>query len=198
MMERIINRLKSILARGIIQLVNDEGGRQLCQVTVLAGEVKENVDRIQQFGFTSNPPAGTAAIIGFIGADRGKPVILGDNNPEERKKGLNAGESAAYDAFDQYIYLKNDGSIEIQTNGLLTIKSADKVFMETELLEVTGGITTGEGASIGGSLTAVGDITDRNGSGGISMSAMRGVYDEHDHDETQATTQTPNQEMGGH
>lgn len=181
MIQQIINRLKSILARGIIQMVADEGGRQFCQITVLAGEHKNNVERIQHFGFTSNPPSGSAAVIGFIGADRGKPVVLGDNDPATRKKGLAAGESSSYDAFGQYVYLKKDGSIEIRTNGDLLIKSADKVRIETDQLEVTG------------------EIIDHVDDDGRSMSYMRERYDEHDHDENDSggPTDEPNQKMGG-
>lgn len=183
MMSQVVNRLKSAIARGIIHLVSDEAGRQFCQVTILAGETKAKVERIQRFGFTSSPPAGTAAVIAFLGGDRSKPVIIGDNDPGTRKKGLNSGESAQYDASGQFIYIKDDGSIEIKTNGVLLIRSAEKVRMETAQLEVTG------------------EIIDHVDSDGQSMSGMRDVYNSHDHDENDghnhSPTDEPNQQMGG-
>lgn len=182
MMKQVVNRLKSTLARGIIHLVQDEGGRQFCQVTVLSGEVKNRVERIQSFGFSSVPPSGTAAIIAFMGADRGKPVIIGDNDPAARFNGQAPGESAQYDAFDQHIVMRQDGSIEIQTGGNLIIKSAEKIRMETALLEVTG------------------EIIDRAQSGGQSMADMRAVFNTHTHNENDAhnhgPTASPNQTMG--
>lgn len=180
-MKQVVNRLKSIIARGIIQMVNDEQGRQFCQVSVLAGETKNNVERIQHFGFTSNPPSGSAAAIAFVGADRGKPMIFGDNHPASRKTGLVPGESAAYDNFDQYIYLKKDGSIEVKTGGTLLIKSADKVRVEADILECTG------------------EIKDRCDDDGVSMSEGREIFDTHDHDENDSggPTEKPNQLMGG-
>lgn len=183
MMNQIVNRLKSAIARGIIHLVNDAAGRQFCQITILAGEVKANVERPQHFGFTSNPPPGTAAVIAFIGADRGKPVVIGDNDPATRKKSLKSGESAQYDALGQFVYLKDDGSIEIESGGVLLIRSAEKVRMETAQLEVTG------------------EIIDRVDADGQSMAAMRAVYNVHTHDENDghdhSPTDEPNQQMGG-
>lgn len=181
-MRQVMNRIKAMLARSIIHLVNDEAGRQFAQVTVLAGEVKDDVERYQLFGITSVPPAGTSGIVAFLGGDRSKPVIIADNNSALRKKGLNSGESALYDAFEQFVYLKNDGSIEINTNGELLIKSATKTRIEGNL-EVTGQII---------------DLCDTNG---MTMSGMREVYNTHTHNENDehanSPTDEPNQPMEG-
>lgn len=171
MIEQVVNRIKSLLAKGIIHLVNDENGRQFHQVTVLAGEVKNNVESAQQFGWTGNPPKGSTAFIGFLGADRNKPVILGVNDPATRKKGLKSGEAAGYDAIGQYIYFKEDGSVEIKTNGLLRV--------EADRLECSG------------------DIIDNADSNTVSVREMREIYDGHDHTgDDGGDTSKPRQLMG--
>lgn len=181
MIDLIINKLKSIISRGVLHKVADDGGRQFCQVSLLKNEVKNGVERIQAFGHSSVPPPDTAVIVAFVGADRGRPIIIGDNHSTYRKKGLNAGENALYDAFGQYLYFKNDGSIEVKTGGTLTIKSATKVRMETPVLEVTG------------------DIIDNVDGDGQSMASMRAVFNIHTHKENDAPndTNTPTQTMGG-
>lgn len=181
-MKQVVNRLKSMIARGVIHLVNDEAGRQFCQITVMDGEPKKDVDRVQMWGFSGVPMPGSSAIVLFLGSDRNKPIVIGDNHPEYRPKEGVPGESIQYDAIGQYIYLQEDGSIEIQTNGLLTIKSADKVRIETDLLECTG------------------EIKDRCDGDGVSMSLMRAWGDTHVHPENDAggPTDPPNTLMGGH
>lgn len=171
-MQQVINRLKSLLAKGIIHLVNDEAGRQFHQVTILKGEIKSNVESIQQYGWTANPPKGSTAVIMFIGADRNKPLVIGTNDPATRKKGLKSGESAGYDAFGQFIHFKNDGSVKIKTNGLLKI-DADR-------------------------LECSGDIIDNAETNNISVREMREIFDDHDHiGDSGGTTNKPNQLMGG-
>lgn len=181
MYNKIANKLKGLLARAIIHVVSEAGGRQFCQVTILNGEIKSQVERPQRFGFASNPPADTACVIGFIGADRNKPVILGDNHAKHHFD-TKGGESAQYDAYDQFIYLKKDGSIEIVSGGLVTVKSSTKVRMETPRLEVTG------------------EIIDRCDTDGRTMSDGREIYDTHDHNENNnngGPTDDPSQKMGG-
>lgn len=172
MLNQAANRIKSLLARGIIHLVNDENGRQYHQLTILEGETKDNVESAQQFGWTGNPPKGSTAFVGFLGADRNRPLILGVNDPATRKKNLKSGESAGYDAFGQFIYLKEDGSIEIKTNGLLKIQ-AD-------------------------SLECSGDIIDNAATNTVSVREMREIYDGHDHTgDDGGNTSDPHQLMDG-
>ncbi len=180
LLNQIQARLKSILARGVISTVNDDNGRQFCDVSVLSGEVKRQVERIQHWGFSSVPPKGSGAILGFIGADRNRPVILGDDNVGSRPKGLSEGDNIIYDAHGNSVHLK-DGVIVINAAAQLQINAPQGVSVDTPLFEVTG------------------EIKDLSSSGGATMSAMRSVFNGHTHKENdvQGQTNTPTQQMGG-
>lgn len=179
MIGQAIERLKSIMARAVIHLVNDEAGRQFVQVSVLAGEVKSDVERVQEFGFNSNPPEGSQAIITFLGSDRTHPIVIGTNDPRTRFNQLASGESAQYDANGQFLHMRNGGSIVIQTGGDLIIRSANSVRMETQRLEVTG------------------DIIDQVDTGGQTVREMRETYNTHHHTgDDGGNTSDPHQQMG--
>ena len=115
-MRQVIDKLKNMIVRGTIGSINDEYARQNVTARMHAGEIKDRIERPQMFGLTTNPPAGCAAILAAIAGDRSRMVCLSENY-YERPKGLNTGETQLYDAFKQFIYLKDSGVIEISANG---------------------------------------------------------------------------------
>jgi phage gp45-like len=66
-------RVMLAIGRGTLGPVNDADGLQRSQVKLLAGEVRDNVERIQPYGFSAvpfrclvSPPAGVdPALTGF-------------------------------------------------------------------------------------------------------------------------------------
>jgi len=180
-MNPLITKLKSVVVRGVIRAINDEAARQMCTVTLLAGETKDRIERLQQFGFSSNCPSGASAVFVAVGADRARLVCIGENHPDYRPTGKKEGETIVYDAFDQFIHLQKSGVIEINAAGELLIKAPIKVRIETTRLEVTG------------------DIVDNVDTDGQSMADMRETYNIHKHPENDSggPTDEPNEQMGG-
>jgi phage baseplate assembly protein V len=72
--------VKSIGARGRVAAVQAAGAIQRLQVRLLAGEIKDNVEHIEPFGFTSRPLAGAEHVTLFVDGDRshGVVVVVGD------------------------------------------------------------------------------------------------------------------------
>lgn len=167
---------KLAVGRAILRSVNDSAKRQLVQIEALKGEVKDNVERVQEYGFTSVPLPGAQAVFVCVGGNRDHPVVIAADDPRHRVKGLKSGEVAIYTDEGDTILLKRGNEIEITTTKL-TVKAAEAVRMETPILEVTG------------------HIIDQAGSGGFSMAAMRSIYNGHTHTETQGTTNPPNEQM---
>lgn len=181
MIDQLINKLKGMIVRGVIKSINDSGSRQMVVATLLAGEVKDRIERIQQFGMSSNPPAGASGVFAAAAADRSRLVCIGENHPAHRPKNLPAGETKLYDAFEQFVHLRASGVIEINAAGTVLINAPAKVRMVTAVLEVTG------------------DIVDNCDTDGQSMSDMRDTYNTHVHPENDSggPTDVPNQQMGG-
>jgi phage baseplate assembly protein V len=101
------------IGRGIILAVNDAEKIQQLQATLLADEVKDQVESFAHFGFTSNPPADTECIMVSVAGSRDHGVIVATENRALRLKGLASGESAQYNKNQKYIWIKANDNVEM-------------------------------------------------------------------------------------
>lgn len=163
-------RIYMLVGRAVLEAVRDDKNRQFVQIKALAGEVKADVERVQQYGFTSHPLPGAQVIFVSLYGNRDHPVVLSADDPRYRHKDMQPGEVAIYTDEGDFLQIKRGGEI--------LIKAANKVRMETPLLEVTG------------------DIVDRCDTDGRSMQGMRDIYNEHIHTgDNGGNTSDPHQEM---
>jgi len=172
-------RLRLMASRAVLSLISDATGMQIVQVKLLDGEVRNGIERFQQYGFTSVPHPGAEGIYLSLGADRDHGVVIVMDDRRYRLKGLANGESALYDDLGQKVHLTRNG-IVIDGAGLpITVTNTPKVRMDTPLLEVTG------------------EIKDRCDDDGMTMEDMRQTYDIHVHPENDGggPTDPPIQQM---
>lgn len=108
-------------SRGAINTVKDSGNIQIVQATLLDEEIRDKVERIQEFGFTSNPPADSDCVFVAIGGNRDHLIAIATDSRQYRKKSLEPGEVCIYDKKGSEIYLKKNGDIEIKPNGKVKI-----------------------------------------------------------------------------
>lgn len=106
-------RIMLSIARGVVKVVDDSKGLQKVQITLLADEVADKLERVQQYGFTSKPKAGAEAVALFLGGNRDHGVVIAVDDRRYRLKGLADGEVALYTDTDSKIVLKNGGKIEV-------------------------------------------------------------------------------------
>lgn len=170
-------KLANMLARGVVKRTTDTTGTQSMQLALMEGEIRDNLEHPQEFGFTSQAPTGSEAIAAFFGGNRDHGSVLLVFDKATRPKDLSAGETCVFNAHGCKIYLRAGGNIEIIAPGQVTITSPTVTMSGN--LEVTGDISS------------AGQISD----GTRSMSADRAIYNSHTHTETGSTTQTPNQGM---
>lgn len=179
-MEPLHKRVRLMIFRGVINLVNDGLKEQGLQVSLMGGETLDEVERYQEYGFSSVPHSGCECIGLSLGGNRNHGIVIATGDRRYRLKGLKGGEVALYTDEGDYIKLGRNRIIEVETTTLL-VKASDKVRMETPLLEVTG------------------EITDRCDADGKSMELMRTTYDIHTHPENNVnggSTDTPTQTIG--
>lgn len=163
LIERLYTRIMSNVAQCIITIVNDAGGIQTAQLNLGAQRIKDATPRMQEYGFTSNPPPGSFAIAEFVGGDISNGVIIATDNFQFRPTGLAPGEAKMYDNLGKFIYL-SAGGIVIEAGGMpVQLLNAGTVTMNTPLLRVTG------------------DIIDNYSTQTHTMAAMREIYDTHTH-----------------
>lgn len=164
--------------RGVLHLVKSADNIQKVQASGLADETLQDVELMQQFGFTSVPPANTQAVILPIGGQTTHGIVIATENGSFRVKNLQGGEVAIYDESGSRIVLKKGRLIEIDCD-VLKINAATKVDISSPLVETdqvftaqgqingNGGMAVqgGSGASFtgnvqqsGGSFTTDGDV----------------------------------------
>ncbi|WP_341893891.1 phage baseplate assembly protein V [Ferrovibrio terrae] len=154
-MRPTVNRVKLAIGRAVLRLVSDAGVLQRLQIEGLKDELFW-ADRIQNYGFYSNPPPGADVAVVFQGGDRGAGVAVGVDHRDYRPKNLKTGEAMMADMFGKFIYMQDDGTIVIK---------ATKIRLEAAMVEGTG------------------EIKDRCDSDGKTMSGMRASHNTHKHPE---------------
>lgn len=145
--------------RGVLNLVKSRSEIQLAQVSGLADETLQDVELMQQFGFTSAPPASSEVVVIPVGGKTTHSVIVATENGAFRVKGLKEGEVAVYDQSGSSIILKQGKLVEISCDNLV-IHASQKIALKSPLVEASE------------VLTAQGQI---NGNGGLAVQGGNGA-----------------------
>lgn len=161
---RLAHRLRLVVARAVLGLVNDAAKLQAVQVTLQEGVVRDKVERFQQYGLTSVPHAGAEGIALAVGASTDHTVVIAVDDRRYRLKGLQAGEVALYDDMGHKVYLTRDGIVIDGAGQLVKMQNLTKLRVEA-------------------GIDSTGEIRDLCDSGGKTMSSMRTVYNAHTHPE---------------
>lgn len=145
MLAPVHRRLMNLLSRGVVSAVDDSKKLQLVQLDLLDTETRDEIERFQNYGFTSVPEAGAESVVLFVGGrrDHGLAIVVDDRR--YRLKSLAEGEVAVYNRTGAKIVLKANGDIE------LTPKSGQKVKLASPV-EISGDV------SVTGTLTASADV----------------------------------------
>lgn len=208
-------RLQNLLARGTVLLSNAASKLQALQVRVLAGEILENLEHFEPYGFTSRPRPGAEVLTLSVDGDRSHTVVIVAADRRYRMQALEEGEVALHDDQDQSMHLTRSGivikggglPIVIEDTPTITMRADTKVRFETPLLEVTGltqtqqltvgltgaGVATMNGGTLnfnGVALNYAGCTTTYTG-GSITHDGKH-VDATHTHNETGSITQPPN------
>lgn len=142
-------RIQMMITKGTLESVNDIDEIQLVKVSSLEGEVQENVERVQPYGLSTNPPVDSETMIACIGGNKDHPVAIVVDNGATRKKELEPGEVALYDHLGTFIYLTKDGDIHIKPN--------------SENFRLEGNQATTGTIDADGNITSKGDVADSKG-----------------------------------
>ena len=115
---RLRRRIRLLISRAVITTVNDSLKLQGLQITLLAGNVADEVESFQHYGFTSVPEDGAEAIALDI---NGHKVVIATGDRRHRKKGMAGGEVAVYHKGGGYLYFKESGDVELKAPGKVDI-----------------------------------------------------------------------------
>jgi phage gp45-like len=136
LMEPYARRILLMITRGVFLSTYQKGGRTYAKARSLDGEILEDIEVFQQYGFASRPKSGADGILGSITGDRSHTAFLGSEDKRYQPEHEN-GESITYTWLDKTsgghrIHLKNDRSIQMQCAELRIVAGASTFILNSD------------------------------------------------------------------
>jgi len=127
-LEPIRVRIRMIVSRAIVPLIDDSKNMQIVQLNLMKDETKDSVERVQNYGFTSHPKPDAQAVVLFVSGNRDHGLVVALDDSRYRLKDLPEGGVAVYDFDGNYIKLTEANGIEIEApNQKVTIKASGDI-----------------------------------------------------------------------
>lgn len=147
-LQRLVNRMIAplrrcvalMVARAVVQMVNDAPRMQELQISLLSDEMRDRVERFQNYGFTSHPHPGAEAAVVFVGGSRDHGLVLAVDDRRYRFKVLAQGEVAIYTDEDQdpdgcRIVFRRGNRIEVQARDI-DIRAENRLHLSGREVEI--------------------------------------------------------------
>lgn len=159
-LNRLYRDLRLMVTKALVDSVDDSAVIQRLKLKLLDSEILENVEHIQQYGFTSIPPQDSEIVAVEVGASRDHVLAVASTHSKSRPVGSQVGEVSVWCQHGQRMYHKSDGSTVITaTSGLVKIEASNgSVEINNGAITVSGDMT------INGNLTVTGNVTTQTGS----------------------------------
>lgn len=142
MLAPLHRRISLMITRTVVTMINDNGGLQVVQAQLLEGETAE-IERLQDYGFTSRPPKGSEGVAVFVGGNRDHGIMLRVDNRQYRLKLPNDADVAMYDkSGNKIVMTPSTGKIEINSVGVVNVLAAQDINLGAELLTALDGLVT--------------------------------------------------------
>lgn len=154
MTEKLAHGLRNMIASGQSVAMNDAGKYQVLQVQFSPVEIKDNLPRMTEYGFSSHPPHGHTALVLSFGGNKTNGVVVATHHSESRRKGLLEGEVCISDDQGQEVYFTRNGIIVKDKAGSVVKLNGDG----TGELTFAAGLTINANTTVNGTLTATGAI----------------------------------------
>ncbi|MEZ8102156.1 phage baseplate assembly protein V [Vibrio bivalvicida] len=186
----IRRRIIGMISRAVVTEINDSLARQNLQIRIHADESMDNIERFQNYGFTSNPPKSAEAIPVAVAGNLADLVVLAVEDKNVRPKGGDDLDVCVYHAEGHNLKFTNDGKLLVTATDVvfeaansLTIISPETLIQGP--LHVTGGISTDLG------IFATGGITSTSVVSGSDLTAGSISYLGHFHKDAENRNTSP-------
>lgn len=170
MLAPLQRRVAMLAARAVVRLVNDGTARQRLQVEILRGELRDDVERMQNYGFTSRPHPGADAAVLSMAGTRSQAVAIVVDDRRYRLRPMEEGEVAIYDDLGNRVMLLRDK---------VHVVAVQEMFAEAPTVHVQATTVTidADSTTLNGNLAVNGDTTF---TGKVSANGKR-IDDTHKH-----------------
>ena len=130
------NRVYMLISRAVIEMAKDEKGMQYLKLSAMAKEDRDDVERFQNYGFTSVPKEGAEAIVLCPQGNREHMVAIVVDDRRYRLKGMAEGEVAMFTDEGDVIHIKRGGHIEIKAADKVDIIGANEVSVDSASIKL--------------------------------------------------------------
>lgn len=120
---KIEQRVLNMIDRGIVTKIS-EGDTQTCALSYGEDDDTDDVERVQNYGFSSYPGENAQAVVLHVSGTRDFPLIISADHPELRYK-VAEWETALWTKFDTHFHLKADQTADLKAGKLNVELSAD-------------------------------------------------------------------------
>ena len=164
--QRILRPLRTkvslLVGRAILAAVNDAEMTQKLKLSLLSDEVATDVERFEEYGFSTYPLEGAEAVAAFLNGNRDHGIVLCVHDRRHRPQDMEEGEVKLYTHEGAHLWLKQDRNLELSGNDMLVQLSGGAT------VEVSGDATV----TVGGDLSAeVSGDASLEASGDVSVDA---------------------------
>lgn len=143
------NRVMMMFSRGVVRRVTDTNGRQQLQVELLKDELRDDIEHMQNYGFTSHAKGGDVAVA-FIGGNREQGIVLAVDDRRYRIV-LQPGEVAMYDDLGNKVELLRD---------MVKVTAVQHAEVQAPTIKLIGEIELIGNVKIQGNIESTGMITN--------------------------------------
>ena len=96
LLEPLRRRIALMIRRALIDLVNDDHAVQVLQLKVYRDELRQGVERLQEYGFSSVPLPGGQAVLAAVDGEAGHCLVIGTDDRRHRPRKLKPGDVMLY------------------------------------------------------------------------------------------------------
>lgn len=128
-------KIWTLIARGRLSARNRDKAMRTIQCELLAGDVRDDVEHFEPYGFTSEPHLGAEPLTLSLDGERRHTIAVCVADRRYRMTGLKDGEVAIFDDQGQHVHLTRSG-IKVVTSKTLTMKAAGGTTLETPTFTV--------------------------------------------------------------
>lgn len=127
-------KIRMIVSRTIVSLIDDSKNMQLVQLNLMKDEIKDKVERVQNYGFTSHPKPNAQGVVLFVAGNRDQGLVIAVDDSRYRIKNLPEGGVAVYDHDGNFVKLTEDAGIEINAqNKKVVVHAAEDIELGSNL-----------------------------------------------------------------
>ena len=181
----IWRRIRLLVSRGVLKLVDDSLKLQGVQLGLLGGQPAW-AERFQEYGYTSHPHPGAEAIVAAVGGARSHLAAIAVDDRRYRVTNLQPGEVCLYTDEGDEIRMKRGRIISVIAGSKLDVTAPEvvvtastSVTFDTPIATFTQNVEILGSCTVQNLLTANGGIQASGGSGAaVSVDGLVSVTDD--------------------